>query len=215
MKRLRAIICYAVMLLTMGIMVSCSTKKNTRMTRFYHSLTAQYNIMYNGEVAFEKGYDAQVEGHRDDYNNLLPMYISTNKATASLGKGSYATAMEKAEKAIKLHSIKAKPQIKPGQKRTQEMKDYLARKEFNPYLWKAWMMSGESQFNRGEFIEAASTFNYMSRLYATQPEVSNLARTWLARCYIAMEWPYDAEDVLRRLSMDSLDMNSRKSYENS
>lgn len=215
MKRLRAIICYAVMLLAMGIMVSCSTKKNTRMTRFYHSLTAHYNIMYNGEVAFEKGYDAQVEGHRDDYNNLLPMYISTNKATASLGKGSYATAMEKAEKAIKLHSIKAKPQIKPGQKRTQEMKDYLARKEFNPYLWKAWMMSGESQFNRGEFIEAASTFNYMSRLYATQPEVSNLARTWLARCYIAMEWPYDAEDVLRRLSMDSLDMNSRKSYENS
>ena len=203
------------MLLTMGIMVSCSTKKNTRMTRFYHSLTAQYNIMYNGEVAFEKGWDAQVEGHKDDYNNLLPMYISTNKATASMGKGSYATAIEKAEKAIKLHSIKVKPQIKPGQKRTQEMKDYLARKEFNPYLWKAWMMSGESQFNRGEFIEAASTFNYMTRLYATQPEVSNLARTWLARCYIALEWPYDAEDVLRRLSKDSLDMNSKESYENS
>lgn len=203
------------MLLTMGIMVSCSTKKNTRMTRFYHSLTAKYNIMYNGEVAFEKGWDAQVEGHKDDYNNLLPMYISTNKATASMGKGSYATAIEKAEKAIKLHSIKVKPQIKPGQKRTQEMKDYLARKEFNPYLWKAWMMSGESQFNRGEFIEAASTFNYMTRLYATQPEVSNLARTWLARCYIALEWPYDAEDVLRRLSKDSLDMNSKESYENS
>ena len=203
------------MLLTMGIMVSCSTKKNTRMTRFYHSLTAQYNIMYNGEVAFEKGWDVQVEGHKDDYNNLLPMYISTNKATASMGKGSYATAIEKAEKAIKLHSIKVKPQIKPGQKRTQEMKDYLARKEFNPYLWKAWMMSGESQFNRGEFIEAASTFNYMTRLYATQPEVSNLARTWLARCYIALEWPYDAEDVLRRLSKDSLDMNSKESYENS
>ena len=203
------------MLLTMGIMVSCSTKKNTRMARFYHSLTAQYNIMYNGEVAFEKGWDAQVEGHKDDYNNLLPMYISTNKATASMGKGSYATAIEKAEKAIKLHSIKVKPQIKPGQKRTQEMKDYLARKEFNPYLWKAWMMSGESQFNRGEFIEAASTFNYMTRLYATQPEVSNLARTWLARCYIALEWPYDAEDVLRRLSKDSLDMNSKESYENS
>ena len=52
------------------------------MTRFYHSLTAHYNIMYNGEVAFEKGLDAQTEGHKDDYNNLLPMYISTNKSTA-------------------------------------------------------------------------------------------------------------------------------------
>lgn len=185
------------------------------MTRFYHSLTAQYNIMYNGEVAFEKGMDAQTEGHKDDYNSLLPMYISTNKTTANMGKSSYATAIEKCEKAIKLHSIKKKPQIKPGQKRTQEMKDYLARKEFNPYLWRAWIMMGESQFQRGEFIEAASTFNYVIRLYATQDEIANLARTWLARCYVALEWPYDAEDVLRKMSKDSLGYNIQQHYNNS
>lgn len=195
--------------------MSCSTKKNTTMTRFYHSLTSQYNIMYNGEVAFEKGQDAQIEGHKDDYNALLPMYISTNKTTAAIGKGNYATAIEKCEKAIKLHSIKKKPKIKPGQRRTQEMKDYLARKEFNPYLWRAWLMMGESQFHRGEFIEAASTFNYMIRLYATQHEIANLARTWLARCYVALEWPYDAEDVLRKMSKDSLDYRVRQQYENS
>lgn len=196
-------------------MVSCSTKKNTPMTRFYHSLTAQYNIMYNGEVAFEKGMDAQIEGHKDDYNSLLPMYISTSKATANIGKGNYATAIEKCEKAIKLHSIKSKPRIKPGQRRTQEMKDYLARKEFNPYLWRSWIMMGESQFQRGEFIEAASTFNYTIRLYTTQPEVANLARTWLARCYVALEWPYDAEDVLRKMSRDSLDFKAQQHYNNS
>lgn len=196
-------------------LMSCSTKKNTPMTRFYHSLTAHYNIMYNGEVAFEKGMDSQTEGHKDDYNSLLPMYISTNKTTANMGKGNYATAIEKCEKAIKLHSIKKRPKIKPGQKRTQEMKDFLARKEFNPYLWRAWIMMGESQFNRGEFIEAASTFNYTIRLYPTQPEIANLARTWLARCYVALEWPYDAEDVLRKMSKDSLDFRAQAQYENS
>ena len=185
------------------------------MTRFYHSMTAHYNIMYNGEVAFEKGLDAQTEGHKDDYNNLLPMYISTNKSTAGMGKGSYATAIEKCEKAIKLHSIKKKPKLKPGQKRTQELKNYLARKEFNPYLWRAWIMMGESQFNRGEFIEAASTFNYAIRLYSTQPEVANLARTWLARCYVALDWPYDAEDVLRKMQKDSLDFKTQHQYNNS
>lgn len=185
------------------------------MTRFYHSLTAHYNIMYNGEVAFEKGMDAQTEGHKDDYNSLLPMYISTNKATANMGKGSYATAIEKCEKAIKLHSIKKKPEQKAGKKRTQAEKDYLARKEFNPYLWKTWMMMGESQFQRGEFIEAASTFNYIIRLYATQPEVSNLARAWMARCYVALEWPYDAEDVLRKMSKDSFNLKIQQEYDNS
>lgn len=196
-------------------LVSCSTKKNTPMTRFYHSMTAHYNIMYNGEVAFEKGQDAQADGHRDDYNSLLPMYISTSKSTAEMGKGNYATAIEKCEKAIKLHSIKKKPKVKPGQRRTQEMKDYLARKEFNPYLWRAWMMMGESQFHRGEFIEAASTFNYTIRLYATQPEIANLARAWLARCYVALEWPYDAEDVLRRMAKDSLGTKVQRQYDNS
>jgi tetratricopeptide (TPR) repeat protein len=196
-------------------LAACSTKKNTPMTRFYHSMTAHYNIMYNGEVAFEKGQVAQIEGHKDDYNTLLPMYISTNKATAAMGKGSYATAIEKCEKAIKLHSIKQKPKLKPGQKRTQEVKDYMARKEFNPYLWRAWMMMGESQFHRGEFIEAASTFNYTIRLYATQPEVANLARTWLARCYVALDWPYDAEDVLRKMQKDSLDFKTAQQYSNS
>lgn len=185
------------------------------MTRFYHSLTAHYNIMYNGEVAFKQGLDAQTDGHKDDYNSLLPMYISTNKATASLGKSNYATAIEKCEKAIKLHSIKKKPRLKPGQKRTQETKDFLARKEFNPYLWKAWMMMGESQFNGGEFLEAASTFNYTIRLYSTQPEIANLARTWLAKCYIAMEWPYDAEDILRKMAKDSLGHRVQKQYNNS
>lgn len=194
---------------------ACSTKKNTPMTRFYHSMTAHYNIMYNGEVAFEKGQFAQIEGHRDDYNSLLPMYISTNKTTAGMGKSSYATAIEKSEKAIKLHSIKKKPKLKPGQKRTQEMKDYLARKEFNPYLWRAWIMMGESQFNSGDFIEAASTFNYTIRLYATQPEIANLARTWLARCYVALDWPYDAEDVLRKMSKDSLGYKVQQQYDNS
>lgn len=208
------IVCAMVLALA-GTLVSCSTKKNTPMTRFYHSLTAHYNIMYNGEVAFEKGQDAQIDGHRDDYNSLLPMYISTNKTTAGMGKGNYATAIEKCEKAIKLHSIKKKPKVQPGRKRTQEQKDYLARKEFNPYLWRAWMMMGESQFHRGEFIEAASTFNYAIRLYATQPEVANLARAWLARCYVAMDWPYDAEDVLRKMQRDSLDLQVQQQYDNS
>ena len=54
---------------------------------------------------------------------------------------------------------------------------------------------GRSQFYKGDFDEAASTFTYMCRLYKTQPAIYGKARAWLAKCYIEQDWIYDAEDV--------------------
>lgn len=191
-------------------LVSCSTQRNTPATRFYHSMTARFNTFYNGQLAFSEGEEAQMRGHRDDYTRLLPMNISTDKQTASLGKGNYDTAIEKCEKAIKLHSIKKRPKTNGSKKRTPKQKEYLARKEFNPYLRHAWLMLGKAQFNKGDFIEAASTFNYITRLYATQPEVYSVARAWLARCYVALEWPYDAEDMLDKIRRDSVSPEGKR-----
>ena len=91
------------------LLVSCSTKKNTPATRAYHALTAHYNTLYNGEVAYLEGTDAQYKGHKDNFNELLPMYICTNKTTAGMGKSNFETAITKCEKAIKVHSIKKRP----------------------------------------------------------------------------------------------------------
>ena len=191
-------------------LVSCSTKKNTSGTRFFHAMTARFNTLYNGQLSYIEGVEAQEKGHQDDYTQMLPVIISTNKSTANLGKSNYENAILKCEKAIKLHSIKKKPTTNSGKKRTQKEKDYLARKEFNPYLYHAWLMMGQSQFNKGDFIEAASTFNYITRLYATQPEVCSVAKAWLARCYVALEWPYDAEDVLNKMVRDSITAEGKK-----
>jgi len=199
-----------VCLLIMALMVTaCSTKKNTSATRFYHALSSRFNIMYNGGVAFNEGVEAQEKGHKDDYTRLLPVSIQTNKSTAKIGTGSYETAITKCEKAIKLHSIKKRPKSS-GKKKSPKQKEYLQRKEFNPYLKNSWLMMGKAQYNRGEFIEAASTFNYIMRLYATQPEVHSVARAWLARCYVALEWPYDAEDVLNKMKRDSVTLEGAR-----
>jgi len=198
-------------MLCIALLVSCSTKKNTAGTRFYHSTTARFNTLYNGQQAFLEGIEAQTDGHKDDYTRLLPMYPSTNKSTAAMGKGSYETAITKCEKAIKVHSIKKRPTIKGNKRRTPKQKEFLARKEFNPYLRHAWLLMAEAQFQKGEFIEAASTLNYILRLYSTQPEVASVAKARLARCYVAMEWPYDAEDILNKMKRDS--MSTKGSHE--
>ena len=186
------------------LLVACSTKKNTSGTRFYHAMTARFNIYFNGEQAFLAGLEEQEAGHKDNYTELLPFFNVSSKATADLGKSNFETAITKSEKAIKLHSITAKPKSDPRKQRSDAEKAFRARKEFNPFLKHAWLLMGKSQFQRGEFIEAASTFNYITGLYAGQPDVVSVARAYLARCYVALEWPYDAEDVFGKISRDSI-----------
>jgi tetratricopeptide (TPR) repeat protein len=203
MTRARIIIKLMFILLAAGWMASCSTKKNNAITRRYHNITARYNTLYNGGVAFDAGIEAQEKGHVDNYNEILPMYMVANKKTASAGKSNFETAIEKSSKAIKRHSIKHKPK-KPSGRMTDKQKAYFQRREFNPALKRAWLMFADAQFQKGDFIEAASSYNYIIRLYAGQPDIVSVARAKLARCYVLLEWPYDAEDVLTKMRRDSI-----------
>lgn len=210
----RRMVGHAVMMVAvLAVLCACSTKKNTAGVRFYHATTARFNTFYNGQTAFEKGVEAQEKGHKDDYTRLIPMYVNTEKSTQSLGKSNFETSITKCEKAIKVHSIKKRPEVKGNKRMTPKEKAFLQRKEFNPFLYRAWLLMAESQFRKGDFIECASTCNYIIRLYATQPEVANVARAWLARCYVALEWPYDAEDVLSKMSRDSLTLQALQEKE--
>ena len=132
------------------------------------------------------------------------MYPVSDKKTRSLGKSNFDVAIEKCEKAIKRHSIKKRPVSNVNKKRTEKEKAYLAQKEFNPFLKNAWLLMGKAQYQKGDFIEAASTFNYILRLYSTQPEIVAMARAYLSRCYVALEWAYDAEDVFNKMGRDSI-----------
>ena len=167
-------------------------------------MTARFNTFYNGNEAYKTGVLEQEKAHVDNYNELLPMFISRDKKTSATGEGSFNTAIEKCEKAIKQHSIKVRPATNVNKKKTAADKAYLARKEFNPFLKHAWMLMGKAQFRQGKFIEAASTFQYITQIYATQPEVLVDAYAWLARCYVQLEWPYDAENLFARIQRDSL-----------
>ena len=75
------------------------------------------------------------------------------------------------------------------------------------------MLMGRSQFYKGAFDEAASTFAYMGRLYQTQPAIYAKSRAWLAKCYLEEGWLYDAEDVVRNMERDSIHWSARKEWD--
>ena len=180
-------------------------KKNTATNRMYHSFTARYNIYFNGQQAFIEGNLEKEKGNKDNFTEMIPLYMVGNKQSRELGKGQYDRAIEKSEKAIRLHSVKGKPEWKSTKKKTAKDREWLGRKEYNPFIWKAWMLLGKAQFQKGAFDEAAATFSYMTRLYQTQPVQNGLAKAWLAKCYTELDWRYDAEDVIRNMSRDSMD----------
>src|SRR5690554_7838842 len=41
--------------LSLLLLVSCSTQKNTWLSRSYNNLTARYNILFNGQQSFLRG----------------------------------------------------------------------------------------------------------------------------------------------------------------
>ena len=185
-------------------MAGCSTHKNTSKSRFWQSFTAKYNTYYNGSQAYIDGSLEKEKGNKDNFTEILPLYTVGNKNSRALGKGNFDRSIEKMEKTIKQHSIKARPEWKKSRKKTAKDKEWLGRREYNPFLWKAWLMMGQAQYQKGEFEEAAATFSYMSRLYQTQPMQNGIARAWLARCYTELDWIYDAEDIIRNMSRDSI-----------
>lgn len=200
------------LLLTL-LTAACSTKNNTSRTRWWHSFNARYNTYYNGSLAFIDGSEEKENGNKDNFTEMIPLYTVGNKNSRELGKGNFDRAIEKCEKAIKLHSIKKRPEWKKSRRKTAKDIEWLGRREYNPFIWKAWLLMGKAQFQSGRFDEAAATFSYMSRLYATQPAINGIARAWLAKSYVELDWLYDAEDVITKMRRDTMHYRAQTDWD--
>ncbi|MCD8210969.1 MAG: hypothetical protein LUC37_05440 [Prevotella sp.] len=195
------------------ILWGCSTQKNTGASRWWQAFNTRYNTYYNGSQAYIDGSLEKEKGNKDNFTEIIPLYTVGNKNSRELGASNFERAIEKGEKCIHLHSIKKRPQWTKKRRKTQRDIEWLNRREYNPFLWKAWMLLGRSQFMKGDFDEAASTFSYMSRLYSTQPAIYGRARAWLAKCYVEQDWLYDAEDVITKISRDSIHWRAQKEWD--
>lgn len=199
----RFLIPLAVALVAVTALLSCSTKKNTAATRRVQAFKARYNTYYNGHQAYLEGTKAQREGNQDNYTEIIPLLPIGNKETLQLGTSNYERAIEKCQKTIKQHTITKKPEWKSGKKKTAKDKIWLRQKEYNPFLHKAWLLMGEAQLQKGDLLEASTTFAYIQRQFFHKPNVVARARLLEALCYAEMEWFYDAENLVNEAQRDS------------
>ncbi len=195
---------YILLLLSLVLFSSCSTQKNTWLTRSYHQTTTRFNIQYNGQIAFDEGLDAIDKAHKDDFTGLIPLYTISDHEAASAGSSQMDRAIEKCRKCIKLHSIKKKPKRDPKRANDPEYKAWYNQEEFNRNMDDAWILLAKAEFHKGDFLGSIGTFNYIIRHYHYDKDVVAQCQLWTVRAYAEMGWLYEAEDVFQKVQQDDL-----------
>ena len=185
------------LLLVASVFVSCSTQKNTKVSRSYHEMKTYHNIYYNGMISFLEGQDQIKQSNEDDYSQVLHLYPVSNHNAAQAASSQMDLAIEKCRKCIKLHSIHAKPKPDPKRNKDPEYKLWLQSKEFNAQMYRAWLLLGQAEFHKGDFFGSIGTFSYVSRLYENDNDIKAQCQLWIARAYAELVWQYDAEDMLQ------------------
>lgn len=192
------------LIMTCGLF-SCSTKKNTAGSRFWHAFNTRYNVYYNGETHYnEQIHDLETK-YEDNYSQLLFMHpaeaYSNPKATQP--STNFDRTIEKMQKAIQLHSIKKRPKKKSG-RLSKEDKEWLKREEYNPFLHNAWFLMAKAQYMKGDFLTAAATFHYISGHFKWLPDLVIDSKLWEVRSYCALGWLTEAENTLAYIKPEKI-----------
>jgi len=152
-------------------MAACSRKKNTFISRNHHAMTAEYNTLYNGNLAFDTGKEETTRGYRDDFWEILPIErLELDDGRNLPGKKknpNFNIAEEKAVKAVQRHSI------------------YIDGKEYNPQIDEAYILLGKARYYDSRFVQAQDAFNFILNSYPTCNSI-NHAKVWRAKTNIRL-----------------------------
>lgn len=164
-----------VALIFIVLVAACSTKKDAFLNRSFHSVNTKYNILYNGDVAFQKGLEQLNANYKDDYWNILPieplkvdeLALPGMKADTDSSPQEFDKAEEKAVKAVQKHSM------------------LIAREERNSQIDDAYLLLGKSRYYSKRFVPALEAFNYVIKNY---PGASLIGETkiWQAKTHVRL-----------------------------
>jgi len=163
------------------------------LNRNYNALTTQYNILYNGGVAFDQGLNEINLNYEDDFFELLPIeplsfenikfripILSTGAKEPGIGFDVKKT--EEPEEPLTPFDIAEQKAVKAIQKHSMNING----KERNKKIDDAYLLLGKSRYYTERFIPAIDAYNY---IIANYPNASliNETKIWRAKAHIRIE----------------------------
>lgn len=164
------------MLITTAFL-GCSRKKNSFTRRAYHNTTTRYNSFFNAREIKKKNELEIREAHKDDYSEILPLFIYPDEAKAKSMYPDMDAIISKCSEAIDRHSM------------------YIKKKEYNRWIADCYLLMGQARFYKQEYYVGEEVFVYIAKAYKQDP-LRFEAVIWLTRTYIEVDDMEQAESYL-------------------
>lgn len=190
----------AIPVILLMIAGSCTTKKNTVVTRSYHNLTAHYNIYFNAYDSYYQGIKKAESGFKDDYNYQIPLFTYSSKEAARIILSDMDKTVKKCSKVIGMHSIKAKPKLKKGNRSNRD-KDFYRKNEYVDWVDDAFLLMGKAYFYKRDFFPAIETLEYVLRQFP-DGGLADETSLWLAMTHLELKQYAESQQILNRLDGD-------------
>lgn len=183
---LRTVATLSVLLL---LLTACSTKKDRFLNRNWQALNTKYNVMYNGDLAYEKGIEEIRQKYHDNFWEILPIERMTPKPEqVALGEqpqlnANFQRAEEKATKAIQKRSMN------------------IGGRERNSQIDEAHLLLGKARYYDNRFVPALEAFNYILYKYPESDKIYE-AKIWRERTNMRLDNDQVAVNNLTKLLKD-------------
>jgi tetratricopeptide (TPR) repeat protein len=164
--------------------VACSVKKDRFINRKMHSITSEYNILYNGNLALDTGLENLKATFKDNFWEVLPVERMQEKEENFLpGEAknpNFTRAEEKAVKAIQKHSMN------------------IDGSEKNPQMDEAYLLLAKARYYDNRFIPALEALNYILYKYPNSDKIYH-AKVWREKVNIRLDNDEVAIQNLKKL----------------
>lgn len=183
---MKKIIC--LILLSIFFLGACSTRKDTFINRNYHNVSTKYNVLYNGNIALEKGIEEINTEYEDNYWAILPIEpLKINEETFVLpGEGEkdnggfFDTAEKKAVKAVQKHGMN------------------IAGKEHNRQIDDAYFLLGKARYYSQRFVPALEAFEFVLKHYPSG-DLNQELQIWKAKTQIRLQNEEQAVLIIKNI----------------
>lgn len=168
---------------------ACSTKKDALVNRQFQSLNTKFNVLYNGNLAFDKGLANLRDQYHDNFWEILPIERMQPEERALLDDKpkdpDFQLAEDKATKAIQKRSM------------------YIGGREKNPQMDEAYLLLGKSRYYDNRFIPALEAFNYILYKYPNSDKI-NEAKVWREKTNLRLMYDELAIQNIKKMLKESI-----------
>ena len=169
------------------VLYSCNTQKNTFINRNVNTMKGKYNVLYNGQVAFDKGLEEISNKHKDNFwKRLVIEPITFEDSEISMPKfnspgGGFDDAGDDKKKATTPFDRAEEKAAKSIQKYSMNIEGY----EKNRRTDDAYLLLGKARYYTQRFIPAIEAYNYIIANYP-DADLHYETRVWRAKANVRL-----------------------------